>query len=130
MKHTKTIPFDWEEYNNNRDKYKVLTRDGDEVTQLTKFEGITGFSFIGCHVSSGIHVLGGWQIYGKFYEGAEYRLDLQLQYEEEVKGSWVNLYWNNDGSIFTSATYDSEGLAKKSGGSQNYIKTINLDNLV
>jgi hypothetical protein len=130
MKQTKTIPFNWELYNNNPDKYKVVTRDGDEVNQLTKFEGITSFAFIGCHVPNGIHVLRGWQIDGKFYEGAEYRLDLQLQYEEEVKGSWVNLYWNNDGSIFTSATYDFEGLAKKSGGSQNYIKTINLDDLV
>ncbi len=33
MKQTKTIPFNWEEYNNNRDKYKVVTRDGDEVNQ-------------------------------------------------------------------------------------------------
>ncbi|MEY3531859.1 MAG: hypothetical protein RLY68_861, partial [Actinomycetota bacterium] len=40
MKQTKTIPFDWEEYNSNRDKYKVVTRDGDEVTQLTKFDTI------------------------------------------------------------------------------------------
>ena len=131
MKQTKTIPFNWELYNNNRDKYKIVTRNGDEVTQLTKFEGITSFVFIGCHVPNGIHVLRGWQIDGKFLESPEqHRNDLFLQHEEDVKGSWVNLYWNNDGSIFTSATYDSEGLAKKSGGSQNYIKTINLDDLV
>ena len=131
MKQTKTIPFDWELYNNNRDKYKVVTRDGDEVNQLTKFEGITSFAFIGCHVPNGIHVLRGWQIDGKFYEGAEYRLDLQLQYEEDVVESWVNLYKTDDGFISTSATFISKESARSIGICvKGYFKTINLNNLV
>ena len=131
MKQTKTIPFDWELYNNNRDKYKVVTRDGYEVTQLTKFEGITSFAFIGCHVPNGIDVLRGWQIDGKFYEGAEYRLDLQLQYEEDAVESWVNLYKTNDGFISTSATFISKESARSIGICvKGYFKTINLNNLV
>jgi hypothetical protein len=131
MKQTKTIPFDWELYNNNRDKYKVVTRDGDEVNQLTKFEGITSFAFIGCHVPNGIHVLRGWQIDGKFYEGAEYRLDLLLQYEEEVFESWVNLYRKDDGSLYLGHIFKCEYDCKSVGNSQyNYIKTINLNDLV
>jgi hypothetical protein len=127
MKQTKTIPFDWEEYNNNRDKYKVVTRNGDEVTQLTKFECVGTFYSLRGVLN---HCICSFFENGKWLEASTTFKDLELQYEEEVKGSWVNLYWNNDGSIFTSATYDFEGLAKKSGRSQNYIKTINLDDLV
>jgi len=133
MKQTKTIPFNWELYNNNRDKYKVVTCDGDEVNQLTKFEGITSFPFIGCHVSNGIHVLRGWQIDGKFLESPEqHRNDLQLQYEEEVVESWVNLYYSNDdGSLYLGHIFKCEYDCKSVGNSQdNYIKTINLNDLV
>jgi hypothetical protein len=132
MKQTKTIPFNWEEYNNNRDKYKVVTRDGDEVTQLTKFEGITSFPFVGCHVPNGIHVLRGWQIDGKFLECPEqHRNDLQLQYEEEVVGSWVNLYRADNDLINTSVAFITEEAAKSIGiYTKGYIKTINLNDLV
>lgn len=132
MKQTKTIPFDWDEYNNNREKYTVVTRGGDEVTQLTKFEGITSFPFVGCHVPNGIHVLRGWQIDGKFLECPEqHRNDLQLQYEEEVVESWVNLYKTDDGLISTSATFISKESARSIGICvKGYFKTINLDNLV
>ena len=125
MKQTKTIPFDWELYNNNREKYKVVTRGDDEVTQLTNF-GCTEIP-LRCVFNGEIY---SYALDGKSLSYSNSRFDLQLQYEEEVKESWVNLYWNNDGRIFTSATYDSEELAEKSGGSQNYIKTINLDDLV
>ena len=131
MKQTKTIPFNWELYNNNRDKYKIVTRNGDEVTQLTKFEGITSFVFIGCHVPNGIHVLRGWQIDGKFYKGTEYRHDLQLQYEEEVKESWVNLYREHNNQIITSRPFFTKYQAESYGKQHSdYIKTINLNDLV
>ena len=68
MKQTKTIPFKWELYNNNRDKYTVINRNsGKKLIKLAKYEGLEGV-----------------------YEGSDgwdYRVDpynLQLQYEEEV----------------------------------------------
>ena len=41
MKVTKTIQFDWETYNSDRAKYKVITRRGDEVKQLMRFDSVS-----------------------------------------------------------------------------------------
>lgn len=38
MKVTKKIAFDWETYIADKSKYKVITRSGDEVTQLMMFD--------------------------------------------------------------------------------------------
>jgi hypothetical protein len=129
MKQTKTIPFNWELYNNNRDKYKVVTRDGDEVTQLTKFLA-TGlcplYGVVNCNLKA-------WYLGGKFQEHDElsHNYDLQLQYEEEVVESWVNLYKTNDGLISTSATFISKESARSIGICvKGYFKTINLNDLV
>jgi hypothetical protein len=128
MKQTKTIPFDWEEYNSNRDKYKVVTRDGDEVTQLTKFDTIEEMC-LRCIISG---YIASYNIYGiHFYSGGISQYDLQLQYEEEVVESWVNLYRTNDGVLHTSNTIYCKDLAESNGKSRdNYIKTINLNDLV
>lgn len=128
MKHTKTIPFDWEKYNNNRDKYKVVTRDGDEVTQLTKFERLPLLPVL-MGVEGGVTLIR-WTESGHFRLNKSYSdLDLQLQYEEDVKESWVNLY-RNGGAIALGFVHTSEKEAKMSATKLNYIKTINLNDLV
>ncbi len=128
MKQTKTIPFNWEEYNNNRDKYKVVTRGGDEVTQLTKFEKISAYSPL---VGVKNEVLYSWYDNGQFASGGESKFDLQLQYEEEVVESWVNLYSTHDGFISTSATFISKESARSIGiCTKGYVKTISLNDLV
>jgi hypothetical protein len=128
MKQTKTIPFDWELYNNNRDKYKVVTRDGDEVTQLTKFDTIEDMC-LRCIIRG---YIASYNIYGiHFYSGGISQYDLQLQYEREVFESWVNLYEDGDGRLFTSPSHINEQIAKeKASGKKGYIKTINLKDLV
>lgn len=128
MKQTKTIPFDWELYNNDRDKYKVVTRDGDEVTQLTKFEEVSSYSSL---IGVKNKLLYSWYDKGQFASGGESNFDLQLQYEEEVFESWVNLYEGGDGRLFTSPSHINEQIAKeKAFGMKGYIKTINLNDLV
>lgn len=119
MKQTKTIPFKWELYNNNRDKYTVIHRNsGKKLIKLAKYEGLEG-------VYEGSD---GWDY--RHGDGVD-PYNLQLQYEEEVVESWVYLYYNNDGSISPSFVYNSEELAKKAAErSQSYIATINLNDLV
>lgn len=129
MKQTKTITFDWELYNNNRDKYKVITRDGDEVTQLTKFVRYKDHSvLVGVRNNT---LLTTWHANGNWSGLGITDIDLQLQYEEEVVESWMNLHYNNDGRIITSGTYPSKELAEMViCAAPNFIKTINLNDLV
>jgi len=109
MKQTKTIPFDWEEYNSNREKYKVVTRDGDDITHL-KMSSIKSLYVHGSYVGNN---------------------DLQLQYEEEVVESWTNLYRTDNDLINTSATFITKEAAKSVGiCMKGYIKTINLNDLI
>jgi hypothetical protein len=128
MKQNKTIPFDWKLYNNNRDKYKVVTRDGDEVTQLTKFEGVNNYPLRGCKAN----YIQSWELNGSYHKHNESdSFDLQLQYEEEVVESWVNLYRTDDGFISTSATFITKEAARSIGICvKGYFKTINLNDLV
>jgi hypothetical protein len=128
MKQIKTIPFDWEEYNNNRDKYKVVTRNGDEVTQLTKFEEVSSYSSL---IGVKNKLLYSWYDKGQFASERESNFDLQLQYEEDVVESWVNLYMDHNSRLATSPVYPNEQIAKKiSINTMNYIKTINLNELI
>jgi len=125
MKQAKTIPFNWEEYNNNRDKYKVVTRGGDEVTQLINF-GYTDLP-LRCVIDGEIY---SYAVDGKYLSYSN-GYDLQLQYEEEVVESWVNLYLEPNNQIITSRTFSTKHQAESYGKQHNeYIKTINLNDLV
>jgi hypothetical protein len=129
MKQTKTIPFDWEEYNNNRDKYKVVTRDGDEVTQLTKFD-TTEDMCLRCIIRGSI---ASYNVYGiHFYSGGISQYDLQLQYEEEVREVWIMIIQTEDGTRrVVNAHYHTK---EKAINASNFIEgkliaTINLYDL-
>lgn len=128
MKQTKTIPFDWELYNNNRYKYKVVTRGGDEVTQLYKFD-VTTEMCLRVLLKNNIE---SYTLNGNFYPDGISKHDLHLQYEEEVVESWVNLFGTSDGKITVNgATFSSKEKADEAGKQWcNYIKSINLNDLV
>ena len=130
MKQIKTIPFDWEEYNSNRDKYKVVTREGDEVTQLTKFERLPLLPVL-MGVEGGVTLIR-WTESGHFRLNKSYSgFDLQLQYEEEVVESWVNLYLEPNNKKIASRTFHTKYQAESYGKQHNdYFKTINLNDLV
>jgi hypothetical protein len=127
MKQTKIIPFDWEIYNNNREKYKVVTHNGNEVTQLTKFENVHNEPLVGVLENR----TNKWLLNGFNYREVNGGYDLQLQYEEEVVESWVNLYRADNDLINTSVAFITEEGAKSVGiYTKGYIKTINLNDLV
>ena len=127
MKQTKTIPFDWEKYKNNRDKNKVVTRDGYEITQLTKFENVKNESLVGVLENR----TNKWHLNGLHYREVNSGYDLQLQHDQEGEGSWVYLYRTDDGSILASRTYSTKEQAEfQFKDNPFYIKTINLKDLV
>ncbi len=120
MKQTKTIPFDWEEYNSNRDKYKVVTRDGDEVTQLTKFERLPLLPVL-MGVEGGVTLIR-WTESGHFRLNKSYSdFDLQLQYEEEVKNT------ESDASVYDSIRADLT--AREQLGREKYGVSVDEANL-
>lgn len=129
MKQTKTIPFNWELYNNNRDKYKVFTRSGDEVTQLTKFEKISAYCPL---VGVKNDVLYSWYDNGQFASGGESNFDLQLQYEEEVREVWIIIIQKEDGTRkVVNAHYHTKEKAINASNviEGKLIATINLYDL-
>ena len=130
MKTTKTIPFDWELYNNNRDKYKVVTKSGKEVTQLTLFKRDSPFKLVGI-IMNNIYT---WTENGHYNGDEEDSYDdLQLQYEEEVVERWVNVYENEYGGRCVGRIYslkeDTMREHARSFSTSKLIKTINLNDL-
>ena len=100
---------------------KVVTRDGQEVTQLTKFDTYEKFCFYGV-VNDEIQC---WDIKGRYCEGATPNMDLFLL--GEVQSIWVNLYTTRDGGIQLGHCYKIKEEAEYDGkGSSSYIKTIEI----
>ena len=129
MKTTKTIPFDWELYNNNRYKYKVVTKSGNEVTQLTYFTRESPYKIIGVYNDS-LHIRRENGYYSS--ENIESEHDFQLQYEQEVVESWANLYESVNGQRHIQISYNTkEEAVERIANTANakYIKTINLNEL-
>jgi hypothetical protein len=100
---------------------KVVTRDGREVTQLTKFDTYEKFCLYGV-VNDEIQC---WDIKGRCYEGANPNIDLFLV--GEVQSVWVNVYSNIHSHIITSGGYrtreDAVGNIRED---YEYIKTIEI----
>lgn len=105
---------------------KVVTRDGREVTQLTKFETIEEHCLYGV-VDEEIH---SWLKNGTFYAHTKNKNDLFLAVEP--RRIWVNVYEGSTGEIFTvNHSYSSLEMAihdKKyhEGMFCKYIKTIEI----
>jgi hypothetical protein len=103
---------------------KVVTRDGHEIKELTKFEVSTGYQLAG--VMDGI--LHTWTTQGSFYEDRESISDLFLAVEP--KRIWVNVFKGRYGNLYLGfATYDSKEIAIRcmdAPDPDSYIKTIEI----
>jgi hypothetical protein len=117
MKHTKSIPFDWETYNQNKNnivrKYKVMTLTGQEVTQLTKFDCGDELNLVG--VVNG-HIV---------RTNAEH---IHLQHEIGLPEQWVNVHLGPNNRLeISSKTFQTKEEAEFVGNRKaNYLITIEL----
>ena len=114
----KTKPFNLEEALNGA---KVVTRDGREVRQLTKFEGLDNYSLVG--------VLGGklttWTKQGEYYQSEEEsHADLFLAVEPQ--SIWVNVLKINGQIGLGAIGYTKEEAKMKNIHMDKYIKTIEI----
>lgn len=116
----KTKPFNLEEALNGA---KVVTRDGREVLQLTKFECLNLYSLVGV-VDGAIQK---WTSEGIFdNQISESHLDLFLAVEPQR--IYKNVYRSSiDGGIELGASHKTKEQAVKQGSdAENYIKTIEI----
>jgi hypothetical protein len=119
----KTKPFNLEEALNGA---KVVTRDGREVTQLTKFNVREGIRIVG--VIEGYRSTLEWDnIEGFTYSGCESTTDLFLV--KEPKSVWVNVYVSDKGNLLLSSPNDTKQDALQTitkGEYYTYLKTIEI----
>jgi len=102
---------------------KVVTRDGCEVTQLTKFESNERNIIYGV-IESNIF---NWDIDGcvSYFDSKIKHLDIFIAVEP--KSIWVNLYSTIDGGIILGHCYKIKEDAEYDGKSNSsYIKTIEI----
>ncbi len=104
----------------------VQTRDGREVTQLTKFETGRAWCLIG--------ILEGdfrsYDINGKYSRDSIHDKDLFMA--PEKKSVWVNVYESKDNTdefqVYTSRLHPTKESALAHRKDYNYIKTIEITN--
>jgi hypothetical protein len=117
----KTKPFNLEEALNGA---KVVTRDGREVSQLTKFEGSKDYQLAG--VTDG--VLYTWTEQGGYYTDRQSNSDLFLAVE--TQSICVNVFMNSHGDLWVSGNqYKSFAEAhdnEPDTSTMKYIKTIEI----
>ena len=100
---------------------KVVTRDGREVTQFTKFDTYEKFCLYGV-VNDEILF---WDIKGRYYEGANPNIDLYIV--GEVQSVWVNVYRNIYNDLYTGQCCKSKEHALNNiDKTVEYIKTIEI----
>jgi hypothetical protein len=102
---------------------KIVTRDGREVTQLTKFKDAEDYP-LGAVIEGKIQ---SWNIDGYYYIEEESDTDLFLAVEPQR--IWVNAYYFNGKLWIGSVCYNSEAKARTNSTSNTnmvYIKTIEI----
>lgn len=129
MKNIKTIPFNWDTYQSDKDKYTLVTRDGREVTELIRFShqpenGDIMYGLVRGEVFS-------WDDDGSYFSdiAEHHREDLMLEYEEEEVGRWVNLY-KDCPAYKTGSEFRTKAQALEMKGNDNYICTFNLNDIL
>ena len=100
---------------------KVVTRDGREVTQLTKFDVRGDFPLTGIIQNQ----RESFKLNGKYSDHIESHYDLFMAPQKQ--SIWVNVYSSEKGKLFC-LTYYSKQEANKSQSSANFIKTIEITN--
>lgn len=114
----KTKEFDLEEALNGA---KVVTRDGREVTQLTKFKTIEEHCLYGV-VDEEIH---SWHKNGVFYKHTKNNTDLFLAVEP-IR-IYANVYYSQNGLLEMGLCFKDRDTAELQGTrDSNYIKTIEI----
>jgi hypothetical protein len=105
---------------------RVITRDGREVTQLTKFETYDKFCLYGL-VDEQVYC---WSIKGEYSDNSSCSMDLYIV--GKVRRVWANVMKYANGDLFVSSKSFStleaaENFAKNSKGfKRNYVKTIEI----
>lgn len=110
MKQTKTIPFDWEFYQANKDKCRVITSHETprEVTQLTNFDCSDIYPLVGVIVDDRYT----WAITGYYSNLSDNPYNLRLEVTEEVVEGYANLYRNKvTGKYVISEPRDTKDMA-------------------
>lgn len=137
MKQTKTIPFNWDTYQQNKDKYTLVLRDGRKVDELIRFSqtpnnGDAIHGLVNGEVFS-------WDDDGSYFSNiAEHdRADLMLQYEyeEEAVGRWVKVYKIKAGGrlIISEQSFNTKSEAMKSCNGLmdvEHVGVINLNDII
>jgi hypothetical protein len=106
----------------------VVTRDGQAVTQLTKFDCDSEYPL--CAVIDGVlitYTINGsyYTINGSYKEGEQHDLDLFMAEPER----WANVYWDEEKNygFISSVIYSSEAEARANiHDFQHYQTTIKL----
>jgi hypothetical protein len=100
---------------------KVVTRDGREVTQLSKFNTYRKLCLYGV-VDDEVEC---WTIDGQYSEQETGNMDLFL--EGKVQSVWVNVYKSDKQNILVTGTYKTKESAMNCIlTSYQYIKTIEI----
>jgi hypothetical protein len=101
---------------------KVVTRDGREVTELSKFNTYRKLCLYGV-VDDEVEC---WTIDGQYSEGVVIsNMDLFIEYQ--VQSVWVNVYRNKYNSVYTGQSYTSkEHALNRIDTTVEYIKTIEI----
>jgi hypothetical protein len=114
-------PFSIEAWKKNPDA--CITRAGDKVLELTKFESLKESEFTLVGILYGCVNI--WKENGKYWKVGESSYDLMIQTTEEV--AYVNLYKNSYGTVYLGGLFATQTEAEKTGsGKDSYIKTIEV----
>jgi hypothetical protein len=101
---------------------KVVTRDGREVLELTKFKNIKDYPLVGV-LDNEVYA---WTIEGYYVDGFE-EDDANLFLEGEVQSVWVNIYKIDKQILLVGGSYKTKEIAINSIVTDyEYIKTIEI----
>jgi hypothetical protein len=100
----------------------VITRNGDEVYELVKFDSTHSYPIAG--IVDGL--LHRWTIDGKEFSHHSGESSLDLFMKPKENAIWVNVYKRNDGRLAIGNYYYTEAQAKQKSFGNNSIKTVKI----
>jgi hypothetical protein len=104
----------------------VITRNGDEVYELVKFDSLKNYPIVGVIGN----LLYRWTIDGKEFSHHSGKSSLDLFMKPKENALWVNVYKDNGtGELILGSSFKSEALARMVSTQlehSEYIKTIKI----